>query len=220
MSRTDLLRKKNYVFVSWLFNFPSTSVISRTDLLIKKIRFRFLVSCPSKSVSQALIYSDKIAFSCLGCLSCKQTHTLVADVVPLGHGGDWSGGTLGQHQPHTRCPTVGTTSKHHSRNRLPEDLSSFCVCTLQSPRCTWGRYHGRRRLSSDDNFHSPTVIPPSALDKPSIMKRCHRRRTCSHTSPHRSPTMVTPRSSSSSSAIDSRAGQIFSPVDATKPAVR
>ena len=23
---------------------------------------------------------------------------------------------------------------------------------------------------SDDNFHSPTVIPPSALDKPSIMK--------------------------------------------------
>ena len=52
----------------------------------------------------------------------------------------------------------------------------------------WGRYHGGRRPSSDD---SPTVIPPSALDKPSIMKRCHRRRTCSHTSPRRSPTMVT-----------------------------
>ena len=54
-----------------------------------------------------------------------------------------------------------------------------------------GRYHGGRRPSSDDSFHSPTVIPPSALDKPSIMKGCHRRRTCSHTSPRRSPTMVT-----------------------------
>ena len=55
----------------------------------------------------------------------------------------------------------------------------------------WGRYHGGRPLSSDDSFHSPTVIPPSALDKPSIMKRYHRRRTCSHTSRRRSPTMVT-----------------------------
>ena len=42
---------------------------------------------------------------------------------------------------------------------------------------TWGRYHGGRRPSSDDSFHSPTVIPPSTLDKPSIMKRYHRRRT-------------------------------------------
>ena len=54
-----------------------------------------------------------------------------------------------------------------------------------------GRYHGGRRPSSYDSLHSPTVIPPSALDKPSIMKRYHRRRTCSHTSPRRSPTMVT-----------------------------
>ena len=53
------------------------------------------------------------------------------------------------------------------------------------------RCHGGRRPSSDDSLHSPTVIPPSALDKPSIMKRYHRRRTCSHTSPRRSPTMVT-----------------------------
>ena len=56
---------------------------------------------------------------------------------------------------------------------------------------TWGRHHGGRRPSSDDNLHSPTVIPPLALDKPSIMKRYHRRRTCSHASPRRSPTMVT-----------------------------
>ena len=54
-----------------------------------------------------------------------------------------------------------------------------------------GRYHGGRRPSSDDSFHSPAVILPSALDKPSIMKRYHRRRTCSHTSPRRSPTMIT-----------------------------
>ena len=54
-----------------------------------------------------------------------------------------------------------------------------------------GRYHGDRRSSSDDSFHSPTVIPPSTLDKPSTMKRYHRRRTCSHTSPRRLPTMVT-----------------------------
>ena len=56
---------------------------------------------------------------------------------------------------------------------------------------TRGRYHGGRRPSSDDSFHSPTIIPPSALDKPSIMKRYHRRQTCSHTSPCRSLTMVT-----------------------------
>ena len=37
-------------------------------------------------------------------------------------------------------------------------------------RRTWGRYHGGRRPSSDASLHSPTVIPPSALDKPSITK--------------------------------------------------
>ena len=42
---------------------------------------------------------------------------------------------------------------------------------------SWGRYDGGRRPSNDDSFHSPTVIPPSALDKPSIMKRHHRQRT-------------------------------------------
>ena len=45
-----------------------------------------------------------------------------------------------------------------------------------------------RRVTS---LHSPTVIPPSVLDEPSIMKRHRRRRTCSHISPRRSPTMVT-----------------------------
>ena len=37
-------------------------------------------------------------------------------------------------------------------------------------RWPWGRYHGGRRLSSEDSFHSPTTIPSSALDKPRIMK--------------------------------------------------
>ena len=46
-----------------------------------------------------------------------------------------------------------------------------------------GRYHGGRRPSSDDSFHSPAVIPLSALGKPSIRKRYHRQRTCSHISP-------------------------------------
>ena len=85
--------------------------------------------------------------------------------------------------------------------------SHVCVAcdaheSVKRPRCTanalwrasievWGRYHGGRRLSSDDSFHSQTVILLSALDKPSIMKRYHRRRTCSHTSPGRWPKMVT-----------------------------
>ena len=44
-------------------------------------------------------------------------------------------------------------------------------------RDTRGRYQRGRRPSSDDSLHGPTVIPPSALDKPSVMKRYHRRRT-------------------------------------------
>ena len=37
-----------------------------------------------------------------------------------------------------------------------------------SPPVHRGRYHGGRRPSSDDSLHSPTVIPPSALDKQSL----------------------------------------------------
>ena len=53
----------------------------------------------------------------------------------------------------------------------------------------WGRYHGGRRPSSDDSFHSPTVIPLSALDKQSIMKHYHRRRATKWGVTARSPTM-------------------------------
>ena len=68
-------------------------------------------------------------------------------------------------------------------------VSSSLVCRFPFV----ARYHGGRRPPSDDSLHSPTVIPPSALDKSSIMKRHHRRRTYGHTSTRRSPTMVTLR---------------------------
>ena len=55
---------------------------------------------------------------------------------------------------------------------------------------TMGRYHGGRRTSSDDSFHSPTIIPPSALDKPSSMKHYHHRRTTRWGVTARSPMMV------------------------------
>ena len=82
------------------------------------------------------------------------------------------------------------TVKSNTREKIhTADLISHIL--TDNVDITWGRYHGGRRPSIDDSFHSPTVIPPSALDKPSIMKRYHSRWTCSHTSPRRSPTMVT-----------------------------
>ena len=80
---------------------------------------------------------------------------------------------------------------------IPFRKETLEMCYLKIKACAmfylsaWGRYHGGRRPSSDGSFHSPTVISSSALDKPNIMKRYHRRRTCSHTSPRRSLTMVT-----------------------------
>ena len=83
-----------------------------------------------------------------------------------------------------------TASHIHVSDRFGWSLHSPTTCKVHHGQI-WGRYHGGRRPSSDDSFHSPTVIPPSALDKPSIMKRYHRRRTCSHTSSRCSQTMVT-----------------------------
>ena len=68
---------------------------------------------------------------------------------------------------------------------------TFLCCVLQSSLRTRGRYHGGRRPSSDDSFHSPIVIPPSAIDDPSIMKRYHRRWATRWGVTARSPTMVT-----------------------------
>ena len=50
-------------------------------------------------------------------------------------------------------------------------------CQLMWLNPTRGRCHGGWQPSSDDSLHSPTAISPSALDKPSIMKRDHRWRT-------------------------------------------
>ena len=104
----------------------------------------------------------------------------------------------------SRHGSVERHAKLLGMNQKGEELSGFWRLTFLSVisthgmvhllwRCgslcalvTWGRYHGGRRPSSDDSLHSPTVIPPSALDKPSIMKRYHRRQKCSHSS-----TMVT-----------------------------
>ena len=51
------------------------------------------------------------------------------------------------------------------------------VSEIAKLKTIWGSYHGGRRPSSDDSFHSPTVIPQLALEKPSIMKRYYRRQT-------------------------------------------
>ena len=67
----------------------------------------------------------------------------------------------------------------------------FSVYDCISTWLTGGRYHGGRRPSGDNSFHSPTVIPPSALDKPNIVKRYHRRRTTRWGVTARSSTMVT-----------------------------
>ena len=72
-----------------------------------------------------------------------------------------------------------------------ENLLQNCPTHRNLRAKTWDRYHGCRRPSSDDSLHSPTVIPPSALDKPSIMKRYHRRRTTRWGVTAHFPTMVT-----------------------------
>ena len=72
----------------------------------------------------------------------------------------------------------------------PPSLSTRVFLPAIIAVMTWGRYHGGRRPSSNDSFHSPTVIPPSALDKPSITERYHRRRTMRGGVTTCSPTMV------------------------------
>ena len=77
--------------------------------------------------------------------------------------------------------SVATIGRHfQARKRRTFPCASQCERTKTVPTSLSeirGRYHGSRRPSSDDNFHSPAVIPPSALDKPSIMKRYHCRQT-------------------------------------------
>ena len=85
--------------------------------------------------------------------------------------------------------SVGHRTSH--AEHPPSTKVSGSTAAVRLTGRVWGRYHGGRRPSGGDSFHSPTVISPLALDKPSITKRYCRRRTCCHTSPRRSPTTVT-----------------------------
>ena len=75
----------------------------------------------------------------------------------------------------------------------------YCVPGLLCPMLsavsvasqTWGQYHGGQWPSSDDSLHSPAVIPPLALGKPSIMKHYHCQRTTMWGMTACLPTMVT-----------------------------
>ena len=82
------------------------------------------------------------------------------------------------HQPDWRSDLHGCRSP--KKKKLHWDIDMQIKLAI-SPRKTrpidWSdvtgwdsRNHGGQRPSSDDSLHSPTVIPPSALDKPSIIK--------------------------------------------------
>ena len=85
-------------------------------------------------------------------------------------------------RPRRRSPRLATqdhwlscTSVTFSLTPQPGHHSHSLSCT--SPTSGAGIMEADDR-QSDDSFHSLTVIPPSALDKPSIIKRYHRRQTC------------------------------------------
>ena len=93
------------------------------------------------------------------------------------------------------CQEAQTPSASHSPPALHQHLPRSVTTSL----ALWqgvlilSNRPGAGIMEADDRQVTTvfTVIPPSALDKPSIMKRYHRRRTCSHTSSRSSPTMVT-----------------------------
>ena len=92
-------------------------------------------------------------------------------------------------QPWKRLTSDGAECVYGlSKNMTPFWTETETATLFQQ---TKGWYHGDRRPSSDDSFQSPTVFPPSALDKPNIMKRYHRRRTARWGVTSRSLTMVT-----------------------------
>ena len=77
------------------------------------------------------------------------------------------------------------TSMHGMLLSHPVVFSYLCASAFQGP-VSW-----RPTTVKWWQFHSPTVIPPLAFNKPSVMNCYHCRRRCSHTSPRRSPMMVT-----------------------------
>ena len=78
--------------------------------------------------------------------------------------------------------------------RQPSHYSTSLYITCMTPlgrEGSRGQYHGGRRPSGDNSFHSPTVISLSAPVKPSIMRRYHRQQTTRWGVTACSPTMVT-----------------------------
>ena len=81
--------------------------------------------------------------------------------------------------------------KFHS-NQWHSCHENIPVKVMSSPcKQIMAQYHGGWWPSSDDSFHSPTIILPSPLEKPSIMKRYHHRRATRWGVTARSLTMVT-----------------------------
>ena len=81
---------------------------------------------------------------------------------------------------HSRVGDKGPAGKAEVLTLTPPHLRLIvgwsCSVTIATQLiASWGTYHGGRRPSSDDSLHSSNVIPPSAFDKPSIMKHYHRR---------------------------------------------
>ena len=73
--------------------------------------------------------------------------------------------------------------------------AGYAWCVLDGIHWSGSWTSGAGIMEADDrrvtSFHSPTVIPLSALDKPSIMKHYHHRRTTRWGVTARSPTTVT-----------------------------
>ena len=133
-------------------------------------RLQLLLRKPSYCVFESIDYYLQV-----NCETCRSPLPLSS--VPL---------LLTNMQP-MLCRCTSVDCRWGSGQRLAAaSRSAFLVWGLRARAAKWSLFKAAVEI------HSPTVIPPSALDKPCIMKRYHRRQTCSHTSP-RSPTVVRPK---------------------------
>ena len=112
------------------------------------------------SSSSPLHLDVAVAYSCLS-KSVPEIHEPVAVKQPT-----TTGGLRARAVP---VVTILGRAYEDRLARLVVGVQALLSVILQGG---WGRYHGSRTPSNDD---SPAVIPPSALDKPTIMKRYHRR---------------------------------------------
>ena len=120
-----------------------------------------------------------------GCAALPSLHSHSFALCVLCLRGDSSSSTLLSQWPRLFSDVCRATEDTYTK---PKHRREAWPCTGTFIR---SRYHGGRQPSSGNNFHSPTVIPPSALDKSSIMKRYHHQRTTRWGVTARSPMMVT-----------------------------